>query len=617
MKKEDILNYNGVLLIILVLTLIFYYLNIFSQDTNKWILIVVASAATIPVVIKVFMSFKNKKLTVDLLAIIALIFSLIAGELVSAIFINLMLTSARILARYTEDRTRHAIKSLLKLRPKTAMIEKNGKVIEILLSQVKKGDLVVVELGETIPVDGIIVRNSAAINQASLTGESIPVTKAKGDKVFSSTTIISGNIVIRVEKVGKETTLEKIIDLVEKAQENKPKINTTADKFANLYILFTIIGSILLYFILGNIGLVLAVLLVTCADDVAIAIPLAYLASIGYAAKRGVIIKGGNFLEAISQAKVFIADKTGTLTYGKLNVKGVFIFNPAKKKQFFEIAGMISLLSTHPSARAILEYVKNKGVIINEPEKFKEYSGRGGAGIYKNKKIAIGKLSFFKELKIKISEEHLGNIKSSEEKCLNTTLIGYDNKIIGFFALEDELRPKVRETIAKLKELGIEKTIMLTGDNEKIAEKIAKESGVDEFHANLLPEGKIECVKKYLNKKYKVIMVGDGINDAAALGLADISIAMGVIGSDTAIEVADIALMEDDISKIPEIIRLSKTTNKISYQDIGIWAITNIAGLALVFTGIIHPVGAATYNFVTDFVPIINSIRLFSAHLRK
>ncbi len=616
-KFQSIWDYNIILAVVLIAVLFVHYLGLLSFALDESFSIFIAGIATLPIIFRALISLKNKKVSIDLLAGVALVFSLISKQWISAVFINLMVTSARILANYTEARSRRAVQSLLKLKPEKAKVERNGKLVEIPLSEVKKGDLLVVELGESVPVDGIIEKGEAEIDQSSLTGESMPISKIKGDRVLSSTIVVSGNLVVKAEKIGAETTFEKIIDLVEKSQANKSEIRMLADKFAAWYVGLSFLGSLVLYLFSGNLSLVLAVLLVTCADDIAVAIPLAFLTAIGYAAKKGVIIKGSNFIEGLAKLKVIVVDKTGTLTYGRLKVEEFFDFEPNNHQETLRLAGTVCAFSNHPAAKSIVRYLDEKNINFSNPDTFKEQSGKGGVAFYRDKKITSGKLSFFEELNFKISDSQLNHINEVKERGLNTTLLGIDNKLVGFFALADEMKPKIKETILELKKLGIQKIIMLTGDNEKIAKRISDKAGLDEFHANLLPEDKLKYVKKYLSNDYKVAMIGDGVNDAAALSLADIGIAMGAIGSDSAIEAADIALMKDDFSELTEIIKLSKYTLKISRQDFWIWGAINTLGLILVFGGILAPTSAAAYNFITDFVPLANSLRLFGFRIKR
>jgi Cd2+/Zn2+-exporting ATPase len=609
-KLKVLLSFDVAIWLILAATLIIIHLKVIPYILTE-ILIVIACSSTLPVFFSAIQSLKNKKISIDLLASIALVVSLIEREWSSVIFINLMITSARIISNYSESRSHKAIESLLKLKPQKAKIKNDGGFTEVSLEEVEKGDLIVVQLGERIPVDGIIEEGEAEVDQSSLTGESLLIYKKKGDEVFSSTIVNSGNLIIRAEKVGEETTFAKIIDLVKNSQKNKAPISRLSEKFGTWYIIFTFIGSLFLYGLFRDVNLVLSVLLVSCADDVAIAIPMGFITSIAHCAHHGAIIKGGDFLEALTKLKVVIFDKTGTLTHGKLKVENVIVFDKRKPEEVLELAGSVSLNCKHPINQAIVRYVEGKKIPIIELKKFVEHSGQGATGIYKNKKIIIGRASFFEELNIKITDRQMKIIDEERQEGFSTTLVGFNNKIIGLIILSDEVRPQVKETISELRKLGVEKIVMLTGDNEKIAKKVADMTGIDEFHANLLPEDKLTHLKKYLSKDYKTAMIGDGINDAAALSLADVGIAMGTIGADAAIESADIALMKDDLTQLPELIKISKSTLRVVYQNLLLWAILNIMGLVLVFGRILDPDGAAAYNFIADFVPLLNSLRLF------
>lgn len=333
------------------------------------------------------------------------------------------------------------------------------------------------------------------------------------------------------------------------------------------------------------------------------------------------IIKGSDFLEGLSRVKVAIVDKTGTLTRGKLKVENLFVFNDLKEDEVLTWAGSISLLSSHPSARAIKEYATERHINLEEPEKFEEQSGKGARAFFGGEMIVSGKLSFLQELDVKITEHELRDVEREKDLGLSTTLISRGGKLAGFFTLADEVRPDIKDILSELKKLGVGRIIMLTGDNEKIAARVAKKVGITEYHANLLPEDKLAYLKKISGEKHKVMAIGDGVNDAALLNAADIGIAMGGIGADATIESGDIVLMQDDLSRVPETIRLARFTKRVVVQNVTIWALTNGFGLFMVFSGIIPaiilPTTAAAYNFFTDFVPITNSIRLFRLHIQK
>ncbi|MFH0803953.1 MAG: heavy metal translocating P-type ATPase, partial [Candidatus Tagabacteria bacterium] len=479
LKKINInFSLDIALLIFLAAILIIHYANLIPPAADSLIIAMVAYIGSLPVFWSALKSLKNKKISIDLLASIALVVSLMEGQWPSVIFIGLMITSARIFSDYTKARSRRAIEGLLKLKPIKATIDKDGKFIEVPISEVQKGDLVVVDLGERIPVDGVVAKGGAEIDQSSLTGESIPVHKKIGDNVFSSTIVVSGNLFVRTEKIGEETTFAKVINLVEESRKYKAKISTLSGKFSTWYIILTLLGSSLLYVISQNISLVLSVLLVSCADDVAVAVPLAFLTSISHSAKHGAIIKGGDFLEVLAKLKVVVVDKTGTLTRGKLKVEKIFAFENEERKKILKLAAALSLMSAHPSSQAIMRYAKEKNILAGEPERFEEYVGRGAVAFYKNTDIVSGKVSFFEELKIKHTGRQIDDINREKKKGLSTTLIGSDNKLIGFITLADEIRPEAKEALSEFKNLGIERIIMLTGDNEKIAQRVAALVGI-------------------------------------------------------------------------------------------------------------------------------------------
>lgn len=612
-KKINLFQINFGIACFLVIALILNYLLPASKPIVS-LLIIAGIVATIPVVVASIKALKNRKISVDLLASIALLVSLLNQEWTSVAFINLMITSARIFGLYTENKARLAIESLLKLKPKTVKVKFNNTVVEKDLDLVKKGDLVIIEQGERIPVDGVIISGTANIDQSSLTGESMPVSKNKGDKVFSSTLNINGSLVVKAEKVGKDTALEKIIKLVENAQNDKVSIKTISERFASWYILVTFLGSFLIYIFSRNITLVLSVLLVTCADDIAVATPLAFWAAIGHAAKRGIIIKGASFLEGLTKVKMLIVDKTGTLTRGKIKVIHVINFDKNSPEELIKIAAVAESVSEHPVARAIINQAESLNIKFEAPNDFREIMGEGVVAENRNKKIATGNLLLMKRQKVIISDYQLKQIEENERDGHNIVLVASNQKLLGLIALGDGLRYGIKRTVEKLKAMGISRIVMLTGDNFEVAQMVAREIGIDEFHANFLPKDKLEFVKQNLDKKNKIAMVGDGVNDAAALALADIGIAMGAIGSDTAIEAADIALMNDDFNKIAESISIGKFVLKVAGENFVIWGTVNAVGLFLVFSKIIGPEGAAAYNFFTDFLPLINSIRLFRYH---
>ncbi len=605
-----------ILTVLLLVVLLIEGLRFFNFEIGNPLLSVVAIIGTLPVVWSALQMVWKRKISVDLLASIALIFSLLTQEWLSAIFINLMLTSARLLLAYNEARARKNLESLFKLKPKNIKIKTEEGIAEVKYSDIKIGDVILVDLGERVPVDGVIISGSASLDESSLTGESLPVNKNAGDKVLSSGLVVSGNLMIKAEKVAGDTTLEKIIKMVEQAQIDKPDIHTTAEKFATWYLALVFLGSIILYLFTHNLILILAILLVICADDIAVAMPLTFLTAISFAARKGILIKGASYLEALHDVKVIFVDKTGTLTKGKLQVES-FISDTKDRDLVLNYAGVCSELSDHPMSKAIAHYsskFRDKKEIM--PESWNEVNGNGMKAVFDKKELIFGKRSFLEANKVAISETVIAGAKAEEEKGFNVTYVAYDGRPAGYFVIADEIKANIRESVEQLKALGVQKIIMLTGDNERVAGRIKEATGITDFYANLKPEEKLEHIKNSLTDKYKVAMVGDGINDAAALSLADVGIAMGAIGYDVAIESADVVLVKDDFSRVPEMIRISRYVMKIARQDFWIWGFSNFIGLALVFGGILAPTGASAYNFLTDFLPLFNSTRVFKVYLK-
>lgn len=600
--------------IILSLAIIFAvalrYSGFLPAPAGHYLIMAAAILGTLPVLVSAVRELFKKDISMDLLASIALVFSLLSKEWLGASFIALMIAAARILQSVTESQAERNIKSLFKLRPQKAKIIKNNNVEEILITALKMGDVVVVDLGDRIPVDGKNISGILAVDESSLTGESVPVDKNIGDKVFSSTIVVGGSAHILVEKIGKDTTLEKIIALFEVSGEFKPHFQTLGEKFGKIYLIGIFIVSFLTLYVTHNTKLVLSIMLVICADDVAVAVPLAYLSATRRAAKLGVIIKGSHYLETLGAIDTIVFDKTGTLTSGHLQLSEIRSFSEYSEKELLSYCGSLMEQSNHPVSKTIYTYAKKAGVELGLAEKVAEVGGMGLSGEYKNKKILFGRKLFLKSKNIEIGEVVSNEISRLESNGKSNSFIVINNKIAGVVALTDEVRGNAKRAIDHIKNLGVSNIVMLTGDNEKVAERVAKEVGITEFHAGLFPEQKVAYIKSYIDSGKTVAMVGDGVNDAAALRLATVGIAMGAIGYDTAIESADIVLMKDDITKIADIMKLASFTRGLAIQDFGIWGLSNILGLALVFTGFIGPAGAAAYNFLTDFIPLGNSLRL-------
>lgn len=575
--------------------------------------------STAPIIFNSARSLFRRHITVDLLAATAIVVSIIHQEWGSVAFINLMVTFARIFSLYTDNQARDSLRRLLKLRPEQVKLLTSTGTKIVPLSQVQPKQVVVVETGDRIPVDGSVVFGQASVDQSSLTGESLPILKQKNDPVFSSTLNLSGVIHVRADKVGADTSFEKIIKLVEASQAEPTRLSSIVDRFTTFYILATGFTGLLVYLSTHNLSLVLSLLLVTCADDIAVAIPLAYLAGIAKASQNGVIIKGSLFLENIQHCTTMFVDKTGTLTQGKLKVLHFYYLNNDFKK-VLTTAFLLSSSSHHPLSQAINKYCSGH---ITKPRvlkkiKISEFAGKGIVAQY-HREYLLGSLELAKSRHYQIPDELANKIKQTISEGHSLVLLGSNQRIIAVFGLGDNLRHGIKESLNKIRRLGVKNITMLTGDNESVASSVASELGISNHHASLLPENKISLISQYQESHphESVIFVGDGVNDAAALAKADIGIAMGGIGSDAAIETADITLMDDNFAKVLFTLKLSRQLQTIVRQNFLIWASVNLLGLILVFNQLLTPSSAAAYNFITDFFPLINSSRLLYYRFRQ
>lgn len=599
-------------LILIVFSAIALVLSFFfHQDYAPIVLAVLSFLGLIPVAWSAIRALVQKQLSVDLLATVALVFSLLAREWFSAAFITLMLAFARLFDRITETRAKRVITSLMKYHVEKVRIQVGETIKEVGIKEIRPGDRVIVESGDRMPVDGTIISGMADVDESSLTGESELVPKKPGDQVRTATVNESGSLVVRAERVGADTTLARIINLIDEASRSKNKAERSADRFTQWYIALTIVATIAMYLLGLAPQSILAVLLVVCADDIAVAVPLAFTAAISLAARRGVIVKGSSALEQLSRLRYVLTDKTGTLTRGRPKVVEFKSYGSLDQKKIIEYFGMGASESRHMVSRAILEYLNSHGLSIHVPHESEEMPGQGIVFCHDDDRMLLGRPSFVESRQVRLPESLQRDILLEKDRGYGVAVLAWNGEAVGLVTYEDELRPKVAEIIKETKGLGVREWHMLTGDNERAAGAVAANLGLEKYHSNLTPEEKVDFVNRFERDHEPEIVgyVGDGVNDAASLALADVSIAMGGIGSDAAIEAADITIMKDRLDRIPEVIRIAQKVELVMRLNFAIWAITNIIGLGLVCFGVIGPAGAATYNFLTDFISIANALR--------
>jgi len=497
-----------------------------------------------------FKDIFNRKITVNVFVAVALIATLAIGEFRPAALIVFIMAVAGALESYTLDKTRSSIRALLDLTPKMATVRRGNQEIAIPVGEVRIDDIVVVRPGGRIPIDGVVIAGESCVNQAPITGESMPVDKSKGGEVFGGTLNETGRLEIKTTKVGRDTTLSKIVHLVEQAQGTKAPIQNLADRFTVWFLPTVLVLAAIAFVTSGDVKVAVSVLLVACPCAFAIATPTAVTAGISNMARRAVLIKGGIFLELAKKIDVLLVDKTGTFTFGKPKVVDVVAFDSISEEEVMRMAAIAEKYSEHPLARSVLARAKECGIQIPDPHEFKVEIAMGVTARLDGKEILVGKNKFLKDKGISITEHIEQAVSEQTELGRTAILVANDDKPVGLIAIADEIRPETPRAIASLKAMGIKQITMLTGDNHKVAKAVAEEIGVDDFEAELLPEQKLQFVKKLQEQEHLVGMIGDGINDAPALALADVSVAMGAAGTDVAIETADVTLMNDDISRV-------------------------------------------------------------------
>jgi len=525
-----------------------------------------------------------------------------------------------VIESYAVDKARGAINSLIALLPKEALVLKDGKEVIMATEDINIGDIVVVRPGERIPVEGKVVQGASFVDQAAITGEPIPVRKQPGDDVFAGTINQSGSLEVQVDRPADETMLSKVISSVEEAQANKTSYQTFADSFGKIYtpamfVLGVLVATIppLLFgaqwypFIYRG----LVVFVVSCSCGLALSVPVAVVAGMANAARNGTVFKGGAYLEIIDRVKAIAFDKTGTLTIGRPEVTDIISLNGITDIELLRLAGCIESRSGHPIAAAIVRKAKESNVYAGlAVEDFEEKSGLGVQAKIDGHYYVMGNPRFQQEIGVPV-EQAQEAAAALEGEGKTVVMISKESGVLGLFAIADGMRPGVKESLQRLKSAGI-MTVMLTGDNERSARTIAAMAGVDEYYAQLMPDGKVKAIKELREKYGSVAMVGDGINDAPAMAVSNVGVAMGAAGSDIAIEAGDVVLMSDDLAKIGYIRNLSRRVITTIKQNIVV-SLVNIAFMvAAALMGYLGLVTGLLLNECSAILVIFNAVRLLT-----
>ena len=546
----------------------------------------------------------------DVLVSLALIASVIIGEIFAAGEISVIMTIGALLEDLTVQKAKSGIENLVKLTPKQARIIRDNKEIMINADDIEIGDIVRVIVGETIPVDGVIIKGQGSIDESIMNGESLPVDKYVGDDVLSGTINQYSTFDIKATKTSQDSSLKRMIKLVKEADSKKAPIVSLTDRWATWIVVIALVSSIGTYLVTHQILRSVTILVVFCPCALVLATPTAIMAGIGNASKYGMLIKGGDVVERLSKIKNIAFDKTGTLTYGKLSVVEYKSFCPEYDDEtFLKILASVEAYSEHPLGKAITSYYKENNEELLDIQNFIVNPGKGITANLGEKSILVGNLKLIKDVDINLNKDIINISEEFTKKGCTVIYLSIDNKLIGYVALSDILREEAKEVISYIKSQKIN-PVMLTGDNKNSAQNIASIVGIDDINPSLLPEDKMNIIKNLEDSKSPTCMIGDGVNDALALKYSSVGISMGAIGSDIAIEASDIALASDDIKNIPYLLYLSKKTMKTIKLNITFSLALNFLAIILAMTGILNPVvGALVHNLGSVFV-ILNSAKL-------
>ena len=549
------------------------------------------------------------KISSALLICIAMFAAIAIGDLFAAGEVVFIMAIGALLEEATTNRAKKGLKKLISLAPTKGRRLMDGKEEMIPAEEIRQGDILRILPGETIPVDGTIINGETSVDQSIMTGESLPVDKGVGEEVFCGTINRFGSIDISATKVGKNSSLQKLIRMVQDAENKQAPMQRIADRVASWLVPVALLIAILAYVFTGNIVTAVTVLVVFCPCALVLATPTAIMAAIGQATKHGVIIKSGEALEKMGKVDTIAFDKTGTLTYGRLDVSDMISFDETiSETDLLSLAASAEAKSEHPLGKAIVAYAKAKEVPLAESTAFKMTTGKGIFAEVDNRSLLCGNEKFLTENGVSIDNKVQSALERLRTQGKASILVAEGQKCIGVIALSDVLRPEAKDMVSRLSDMHT-RTVLLTGDHQKTADYFARQVGISEVRAELLPEEKVRSIEKLQAENHKVCMIGDGVNDAPALKTADVSVAMGSMGSDIAVDAAEVALMSDDISKIPYLKRLSNATVKTIKASITLSMCINFVAIVLSLMEVLTPTtGALVHNAGSCFVVLIAAL---------
>lgn len=553
--------------------------------------------------------FTRFDIKAGILVSLALIAAVVIGEYFAAGEVAFIMMLGEILEDSTVRKAQEGIQKLIQLSPEIGRVRTSSGEKEVSVKEIQIGDVLLIKPGEAIPIDGVIINGKSTINQSIITGESMPVDKTVGDEVFVGTINQLGVIEVKATKVGEDTSLSKLIRLIEDAENKKAPVVRLADKMATIIVPLALALSIITYIITGDITRAVTILVVFCPCALVLATPTAIMAGIGNAARNGILIKSGEVMENMGKIDTIAFDKTGTVTYGRPEVTDIISFSKNYTEGFvLQTAAIAEKFSEHPLGKVIYKKAIERSLNIDDPQEFNIQLGKGIASTIDGKKVLVGNLKLLKENNIEIKKDYIEKIEYHENQGKTVMIVTIDDAIIGLINVADRIKSNVEESISNIKKIGINNILLITGDNKNAASWVAANAGIKKVYAEQLPEGKVKIIESQIRDNKKICMIGDGINDAPALARADVGIAMGALGSDIAVETADIALMSDDISKIPELFVLSRKVLNTIKMNIILSLVINFGAILLAAFGVINPiVGALIHNLGSILVVMISA----------
>jgi Cd2+/Zn2+-exporting ATPase len=562
----------------------------------------------VPIMAVAIKDLRLGRLSINELVALAVLASAASGDFRTAGVVAFFMLLGEIIETRTAAGARASIESLIKLTPTKARRIAHGGEEEVAVSALTVGDVIRIRPGDNIAADGVILAGQGSVNQANITGESLPVDKGPGDQVFAGTININGALEVKVTKAGEDTTLGRVHNLILAAEKTRLPFMRIIDQYMGYYTPFVLVVAAIVWVLTKDLNRVISIMVVACPCAFILATPSAMVAAIASAARLGILVKNVADLEAAARTNAFVFDKTGTLTTGKLVVSRLNPLGDTMPAELLRLAASAERYSNHPTAKALVALADEAGVPLAEPQDFKEAAGKGVHATVDGARVLVGRAAWLRDGGV--AGDFLNSVDLNETEGFSLLFIARNGVCIGWVGLQDQTRPEAAESLKALKEAGVRRIAMVSGDRQPVAARVAKEIGIEEVVAECLPQNKVEFVKQIKAKGYRVAVVGDGVNDAPALAAGDISIAMGAAGSEVAIHSATIALMNNDLRRLPFLVRLSRMTRNVINQNFMFGVVFIIGGLSAAAAGYLNPIVAALMHNVGSLIVVFNSARL-------